>query len=58
MVVLKAVQAPTGGTVTLTGDVQARYGLFGPGQRVFFRVYRQNIEGRRSAPASVILDVP
>lgn len=50
-------QSPSSSPVDFSGGFAARFGSAWPGQRVFVRVYRQNLEGYRSEATALTVDV-
>jgi hypothetical protein len=55
--VIAVAQVPAGTEYDVTAGIVARWGIVAVGQRAFLRVYRQNLEGYRSAPTAVTVDV-
>jgi len=50
-------QSPSSSPVDFSVGFATRFGSAWPGQRVFVRVYRQNLEGYRSAATALTVDV-
>lgn len=56
-VLIKAAQIPAGTSITITTEIAARFGTPAISQKAFARVYRQSLEGYRSAPYWIASDV-
>jgi len=50
-------QQPLVSPVTFSNGVRGRFGALAAGQRAFFRIYRQNLEGYRSSELALTVDV-